>query len=181
MTRKVLWPILVIGILLIVMPFAISLPSKASAGQTMLNEFHPIMQPASVRTTVNYDVNTFTPLGPFAVGGVAAAAEVPKFIGTLATDLHATPAQVEAQLASSSPVLSGIFTNLGKLEPIFKNVPPGLAWYKPIVDTMQAQVNNFAAVDALPNFNIFTWAFVVPGALLVLCAGYGLVLGRKRA
>jgi len=45
MTRKVLWPVLVIGILLIVMPFAISLPSKASAGQTMLNEFHPIMQP----------------------------------------------------------------------------------------------------------------------------------------
>ena len=42
-------------------------------------------------------------------------------------------------------------------------------------------MNNFAEVDALPNFNIFTWAFVVPGALLVLCAGFGLVLARKRA
>lgn len=180
-SRMFFWPVLVIGVLLIVAPFVVSLPSRASVGQKLLNAFHPIMQPASVQKTVAYDVNTFTPLGPFAVGGVAAAAEVPKFIGTLATDLHATPAQVEAQLASSSPVLSGIFTNLGKLEPIFKNVPPGLAWYKPIVDTMKAQVSNFAAVDALPNFNIFTWAFVVPGALLVLCAGYGLVLGRKRA
>jgi hypothetical protein len=33
MTRRlVYWPILVMGILMIVLPFAISLPSKASAG-----------------------------------------------------------------------------------------------------------------------------------------------------
>jgi hypothetical protein len=70
MTRKVLWPVLVIGILLIVMPFAISLPSKASAGQTMLNEFHPIMQPANVNTTVNYYYQTFVPLRAVADGGV---------------------------------------------------------------------------------------------------------------
>ena len=54
MTRRVFyWPILIIGVLLIVAPFAISLPSKASAGQAMLDNFHPIMQPASVKQTVS--------------------------------------------------------------------------------------------------------------------------------
>ena len=44
MTRRVFyWPILIIGVLLIVAPFAISLPSKASAGQAMLDNFHPII------------------------------------------------------------------------------------------------------------------------------------------
>jgi hypothetical protein len=180
-SRMFHWPVLVIGVLLIVLPFTISLPSRASAGQKLLNAFHPIMQPASVRTTVSYDVNTFTPLGPFATGAVAATAEVPQFIGTLATALHMTPTQVQSLLAAKSPILSGILTNLPRLGPIFKAVPPGLSWYKPIVDTMQAQVSNFAAVDSLPNFNLFTWAFVVPGILLVLLAGIPLLFARRRS
>ena len=48
--RKLLffWPVLIIGIALIVMPFAMSMPSKAGAGQDMLDNFRPIMQPDNV-------------------------------------------------------------------------------------------------------------------------------------
>jgi hypothetical protein len=46
------WPVLVIGLALIVAPLAFSLPSKASAGQKMRDGFHPLMQPAAVATTV---------------------------------------------------------------------------------------------------------------------------------
>jgi uncharacterized membrane protein len=46
---------------------------------------------------------------------------------------------------------------------------------------MQAQQKNYAAVDALPNFNLLTWFFVIPGILLVLFAGFGLLLGRRHA
>ncbi|MGP8163286.1 MAG: hypothetical protein ACLQAN_05840 [Acidimicrobiales bacterium] len=180
-SRMFHWPVLVIGVLLIVLPFTVSLPSRASAGQKLLNAFHPIMQPASVRTTVNYDVNTFTPLGPFADGAVKAAPEVPQLIGALATAMHMTPAQVQGFLGAKLPVLSGILTNFPKLVPIFTRVPPGLAFYKPIVDTMQAQVNNYAAVDSLPNFNLFTWFFVIPGILLVLFAGLGLLVARRHS
>jgi len=164
-----------------VLPFTISLPSRASAGQNLLTAFHSIMQPASVQKTVNYDVNTFTPLGPFAVGAELAAPQVPKLIGTLAAAMHLTPAQVSALLTSKSPTLAGLLTNFPKLVPIFKNVPPGLAWYKPIVDTMQAQQANYAAIDALPNFNLLIWFFIIPGILLVLFAGLGLLVGRRHA
>ena len=38
----------------------------------------------------------------------------------------------------------------------------------------QANVNDYASVDSLPNFRLFTWFFVIPGALLMLLAGWGL-------
>jgi hypothetical protein len=63
---------------------------------------------------------------------------------------------------------------LGPAMPIFAKVPPGLAHYKPLVQTMQANVNDYASVDSLPNFRLFTWFFVIPGVLLMLLAGYGL-------
>ena len=51
MNRKVLWAVLVIGAALVIAPFALSLPSKAGAGERMLGDFQPIMQPDQVRTT----------------------------------------------------------------------------------------------------------------------------------
>jgi hypothetical protein len=179
MNRKLLWPILVIGVALIVMPFAISLPSKASAGQRMIDNFHPIMQPAAVQKTVNYYNQTFTPLRPVAIGGVAAASEVPKLIGALATPLHMTPPQVQQFLGKNFPAMAGLLGNLPKLVPVFSKVPPGLDHYLPLVRTMQANVSNYAKINSLPNFRLFTWFFVVPGVLLVLLAGWPLV-GQRR-
>ena len=51
LTRVSLWAIVAIAAVLIVIPFAIGLPSKAAAGQTMLENLHPLMQPASVNKT----------------------------------------------------------------------------------------------------------------------------------
>ena len=53
-------------------------------------------------------------------------------------------------------------------------MPGGLDWYKPLVTTMQGNVQDYKSVDSLPNFNLFTWFFVAPGVLLVLLAGVGL-------
>jgi hypothetical protein len=182
--RWVLWPVLVIGVALIVAPLAISLPSKASAGQKMLNGFHPLMQPAAVATTVNYYDKTFTALGSVATGGVAASAEIPALFSGLAGALHMTQPQLAQFLSTSFPALAQLLEKFPQLVPVFKNVPPGLAWYKPLVDTMHAQVNNYAKVDSLPNFNLFTWFFIVPGILLVGLAGFGLAdlsLLRRRS
>ena len=52
MTRRAFyWPILIIGVLFIILPFAISMPAKTGAGQRMLNDFHPIMQRVAVDQT----------------------------------------------------------------------------------------------------------------------------------
>jgi hypothetical protein len=63
MTRKVLWPILLIGLALVFAPFAFSMPTKAGAGESMLNGFQPIMQPDQVKTTAYYYNQVFVPLG----------------------------------------------------------------------------------------------------------------------
>jgi hypothetical protein len=39
---------------------------------------------------------------------------------------------------------------------------------------MRVNVTNYQQVNSLPDFRLFTWFFVLPGALLVLLAGIGL-------
>jgi hypothetical protein len=152
MNRKALWwAVLVIGAALIVAPLAMGMPGKAAAGQRMLNDFHPLMQAASVQKTADYYNNVFTPLGGVATQFSAAAADP----------------QMQQQLKPLMPMLQPVI-------PIFKQVPAGLAWYKPLVTTMQGNVSDYASVDSLPNFNLFTWFFVIPGILLMLLAGGGL-------
>ena len=52
MKRVFLWLLLAIGIGLIVVPIATGMFDKTSKGETMVNTFRPIMQPASVDKTV---------------------------------------------------------------------------------------------------------------------------------
>jgi hypothetical protein len=178
--RAFYWPILIIGVLMIVLPFAISLPSKASAGQTMLNNFHPIMQPSSVKETVGLYENTFLKLKPVATGGIAAAGEETALLQGLATGLHLTPAQLEQFLGANYPAFAQLLASFPQLVPVFSQVGPGLADYKPLVDTMQANVTNYRQVDSLPNFNLFTWFFEIPGILMVILALLGLGVGARR-
>lgn len=170
--RWTLWPVLVIGVALIVAPFVLSLPSKAGAGQRMLDNFHAIMQPAAVKKTVAYD-KVFENLRQVAVTGVTAAAEAPKLFTTLSASLHVTEPQLAAMLSADFPSTAKLLSNLPSLVPVFKKVPPGLDWYAPIVRSLQDNVRNYAQVDSLPNFNLFTWFFVVPGALITVFAALG--------
>lgn len=180
MTRRAyFWPVLVIGLILVIAPFAISLPSKASDGQAMLDNFHPIMQPASVKETVTY-FGAFQDLRPVATGGIAAASEIPQLVAGLATALKMSPAQVEQFLGSQYPAFGQLLASFPTLVPVFKNVGPGLNDFKPLVTTMQNNVNNYAQVDSLPNFRLFTWFFEVPGVLLVIFSLLGLFTRRQQ-
>ena len=146
----------------------------------MLDNFHPIMQPASVKETVNYYNNTFVDLKPVAVGGIAAAGETSDLVSGLASALHMTPTQVQQFLGSKYPAFAQLLGSFPTLVPIFSQVSPGLAHYKPLVQTMQANVNNYAQVDSLPNFNLFTWFFEVPGVLIAILALLGLGVFTRR-
>lgn len=181
MTRKAYyWPILILGLVMIVAPFAMSMPSKTSAGQKMLNDFHPMMQQASVNTTLKYYNTTFKPLQAVAQGGVVAASETTSLMEGLAQALHMNQAQLEAFMKSNYPAMTQLLSSFPSLVPVFKNVTPGLAWYKPLVSTMAANVSNYSKVDSLPNFNLFTWFFVIPGILFVIFALLGLLSGRRK-
>jgi hypothetical protein len=207
MTRKLLWPVLAIGALLVVMPFAFQMPSRTAAGARMMNDFRPIMQPAQVAKTAYYYNAVFTPLGKVAPaintasvakfeqyvkGFQGMQSDSQKLLPMLAQALHMTPAQVQAYMARQVPTMTAMLASLPTMQrdfggfigmmiantAVFGQVNGGLAHYKPLVRTMQANTGNFAQIDALPSFRLFTWFFVVPGALLVLLAGFGLLEGR---
>ena len=180
MNRNVLWGVLVIGLALVIAPFALSLPSKAAAGERMLNQFEPIMQPSQVQTTATYYYDVFTPLRK--VVPAMSAANVEKFNGYL-TGLQTatwTPEQqkmVQPMGRDFASLLALMQANVA----IFAKVPAGLDHYRPLVTTMQKNVDNYQQVNSLPSFRLFTWFFVVPGVLLVLLAGTGLLAGRDLA
>ena len=207
MNRKLLWAVLVIGLALVIAPLALSLPSKASAGEEMLTGFEPIMQPNQVATTADYYDNVFTKLRPVALafnedtvarfktyeqGLAGLQGEAPKLIPALATQLGMTPQQVQQYLAQEFPAMAQLFQALPAMGTdfsnmvalmdqnvsVFERVPPGLDHYQPLVTTMQANVGNYDQVSSLPSFRLFTWFFVVPGVLLALLAAFGLFGGR---
>ena len=208
MTRRTLVAVLIVGIGLIVAPFVIQLPSRGDAGQTMIDGFHPIMQPGRVAQTATYYNNVFTPLGEV-VPAVSAAnlskfqgylqgikamePEVPQLVGGLAQQLHMTPAQVNQFLGTNFPAMAQLLQGLPQIDTnfsallgvmskgqaVFAQVPAGLAFYKPLVETMQANVGTYGKVSSLPSFRLFTWFFVIPGVLLVLLAGVALAGARR--
>ena len=207
MNRKLLWAVFAIGLALVIAPLALSLPSKAAAGQRILNGFQPIMQPDQVKTTAYYYNQVFVPLGR--VTPMMSAANLAKFqtylrgfpgvqkdaaklVPLLAQALHMTPAQVQALLGRELPSMAALLQNLPAMQHdfdgllgtmqrnvgIFGQVPAGLKHYQPLVTTMQANVNNYKQVNSLPDFRLFTVFFVVPGALLILLGATGLFGGR---
>jgi hypothetical protein len=207
MSRKILWAVLVIGLALVIAPLALSLPSKTAAGQRMLNGFQPIMQPDQVQLTANYYNHVFVPLGTVTpmmsaknlakfqayLGGFEGMqADAAKLVPLLAQALHMTPAQVRLMMGKQLPSMAGMLQNLPAMQrdfggllgtmqgnvDIFRQVPAGLKHYQPLVTTMQANVNNFKQVNSLPDFRLFTFFFIIPGALLVLLAGGGLFGGK---
>ena len=203
MNRKVLWAVFAIGLVLVIAPFALGLPGKSAAGQRMLNGFQPIMQPDQVKVTANYYDHVFVPLGKvtpmmsaqnlakfraYQKGFGGMQTDASKLVPMLAQAMHMTPAQVQQLMATQLPSMAAMLQNLPTMqrdfggllgtmqqnESIFSRVPAGLAHYKPLVRTMQANVTNYQQVNSLPDFRLFTFFFVVPGVLLVLLASYGL-------
>ncbi|HZP29451.1 MAG TPA: hypothetical protein VFC99_10905, partial [Acidimicrobiia bacterium] len=176
MARKSLWAVVVIGVVLVVTPFVLDIPSKASAGQRMMDGFRPLMQPASVHKTAAYYNDVFVPLGK--VVPAMSKANIAKFNGyveefsgmgvdtrklipALAGALNMTPTQVQAFMAAQFPAMSQVLQSEPAMQKdfeglvglmrdnaaIFEQVPGGLAHYKPLVRTMQANVTNYEQAD----------------------------------
>ena len=210
MNRKLLWAVFAIGLVLAIAPFALQLPTKASAGEDMMNGFQPIMQPDQVATTARYYNDVFVPLGQitpmmsaknlakfqgYMKGFDGMQTDAAKLVPMLAQALHMTPAQVQQMMARDLPSMAamlqampqmqrdfgGLLTTMQQNEDVFAQVPAGLAHYEPLVTTMQANVDNYREINSLPSFPLFTWFFLIPGVLLMLIAGYGLWTGRKEA
>ena len=209
MCRKMMWGVLVVGLMLIVAPFAIGLPSKASGGQDMIDAFEPIMDEQNVQTTSDYYYNVFVPLGDVApamsqenvdkfngyMAGIGAmGAEAQNLVPAFAQATGMSEEDAGAFMASEFPAMfqmmqglpqmqedfEGLLGLMGANVAIFEQVPAGLDHYKPLVDTMEAEVENYDKVASLPDFTLFTWFFLIPGVLLVAMAAFALFGSRKQ-
>jgi hypothetical protein len=208
MTRKVLWAVLVVGVLMLAAPFAFALPTRASAGEDMLGDFEPIMQPDNVKTTAMYYNDVFVPLGEvvpamsaenvakfqsYVDGMKAMGADAEKLLPMMAAATGMTVEQVQQLLVSELPAMSQLLQALPQMQQdfdgflqlmqdnvgIFEQVPAGLDHYRPLVTTMQANVSTYRDVSRLPSFDLFTWFFLVPGLVLSALSLVGLFWHRR--
>ena len=193
MRRFTLAVLVVVGVGLIVAPFAMSMFSRSDKGAAMVNDFRPIMQPANVKTTADYYYGTFVKLRPIALAmnsqTAATLSGYSKGISAMMQDLAKMPPAQQRALAQQYPAMAAMLAGLPQMKKTldgftamitanldtFKNVPPGLDHYKPLVDTMRTNVDNYAAIDALPSMETFPWFFIIPGLIALAAAAYLLV------
>lgn len=209
MCRKMMWAVLAIGIILIAAPFAIGLPGKSADGEKMIDAFAPIMEEQNVDQTAAYYYDVFVPLGEVApamsqenidtfnaylAGFDGMAVDAQNLVPGLAAAMGMSEEEVGQFIAAEYPAMAQLLAGLPQMQQdfnnllglmganvaIFEQVPPGLDHYQPLVTTMEEQQANYQSVASLPDFRLFTWMFVVPGALLVGLALTGL-LGRRGA
>lgn len=199
MRRLSLSLLLVVGVAMIVAPLSMSMYSRANDGQKMMNDFNSLMQPAHVQTTADYYYGTFTKLRPIALamnqptidrfngylqGMQGMQVDAAKLMPALA-QMNLSPQQFAKQFPAMAAMVQGLpqmtkdFAGLlqlmGPNVKTFANVPAGLDWYKPLVETMKANTGTYASVNALPPFGTFFWFFVIPGIVIILASAYLLV------
>lgn len=148
--------VFLVGIALVVVPFATGMFDRAPKGAQMITAFEPYMQPARL-TSYEQDVRQLNE------GFTQAAGRGP---GLLAP--HASAAAAQKQFEASDPQL----VQFNQQWPQVDSTLTGL------LGTIQANRYNYEAVAALPRFRLFPWFFIVPGAILILLASIALALTR---
>lgn len=140
------------GLGVVLAPFIFQMFSRAPGGADMIDEFRPLMTHQRVATIQGYFLTL-------------AAAE-----GELRTRLLPS-------LEASDPAR----TTLPDARAFSAHWPTISEDLAPMIGTMADNLDNFAAVDALPPFWAFPWFFVVPGVAIAAFAAPGARRGSSDA
>lgn len=139
--------VLVIGLGLALAPAIFSMFSRAPAGGAMIDDFRPYMTHE----------------------------EIDQFRGYLVEidDADRASTDVLRPMLEDSGALDGadFDTRLNGVVALNETWPEIEADMTDLLDRMEANLGNYAAVDALPPFSLFPWFFVVPGLLIAGVAG----------
>lgn len=149
--RHALWAAAAIGIGLLLAPLVFGMFSAAPKGGRMMSAFETIETRKKVETIQGY-------FGTIAVGqGTLRLELVPALRKTGLSDR-----EIAARFPAVTTLNEGWVSILNDLTPM--------------IGVMSDNVDNYAAVAALPPFPLFPWFFVAPGLLLA-----GLALGAGRS
>ncbi len=153
-TSALLVTSLVIGAALAVAPVFFQMFSRAPDGGDMLDGFRPYMNSETI------------------AGFQADMDDIDAAVGE--ADQVLTPL-VESTLGLSA---DGITDEYGSYSTFVDEWPDIYADMSDMLTTMDANLDNFAAVDALPPFALFPWFFLIPGVLIVGISTWGLIACR---
>jgi len=144
-TRRRLWALGGLGIALIAAPAVFQMFTRAPLGGDMIDDFRPMMTHERVQAVQRYFITLGSGEGQLRVG------TMPVYIaaGGDAADYPAI-----AEFSTQWPTIVHDFN--------------------PMIATMNDNVDNFQAVDAMPSFPLFPWFFVIPGVLVAGCAALAL-------
>ncbi len=147
------WPlvvILVLGVGLALAPAAFQMFTRAPEGGTMIEEFRPFMNEATITDFRGY-------LDEIGAARDETTTELQPALGTpeeFATEYPQAAAFVEQW--------DGIDADMSDM-----------------LDTIDANRDEFDGVSSLPPFALFPWFFVIPGVLLAVLAGWSLLRNRR--
>lgn len=144
--RRAAIALIVMGLGVVAAPAIFQMFSRAPKGADMIDDFESLMTIEKLRSIQGYFVTMAAAEGSLRTGVLPA----------LATEA-AVPV---ATVADEFPDIQ-VFS---------RDWPTMFREFAPMIGTMQGNVENYAAVAALPPFGLFPWFFVVPG-LLVAGAG----------
>ena len=144
-------PVLVIlGIGLVVAPFAFQMFQRAPKGGEMMDEFESIMKRRRVQTIQGY-------FATMAVGQ-----------GAIRIDLIPAAEQAGGQSSAlTDDEFSREFPAIARLNRDWIGIINDMT---PMIGAMSDNVDNYDAIKALPPFPLFPWFFVVPGILTLALA-----------
>ena len=145
---------LLVGLGMVLAPAVFQMFTRAPSGASMINDFRPYMEVAQIELFEGYMTE---------IGDAAAEVEdglLPELVASGAVDEGAaeTDFALVAAFLDEWPVIDEDMSDM--------------------LTTMDANRGNYAAVDALPSFDLFPWFFVIPGLLVAITAA--VVLWRDR-
>ncbi len=144
--------VVAVGVLMVSTPAITGMWSRAPRGATMIAAFRPYMTSARL-DRLDRDISV---LG---AGVNAAANEGPAVEFPHERNARARFNRTNPELAAFTGQWRSIDTDFARL-----------------IDPMRANRANYAAVEALPSFDLFPWFLAIPGALLVIAGTIALML-----
>jgi hypothetical protein len=161
-TKAAAWVVLVVGLGLIVAPSIFGMWQRAPRGAQMISGFKPIMTVHNVPVIAGY--------GRVVLGGFGNS---PAIVSEAAAHYSGGKVQLSYQQASQFLQTHG---DLGALSYLQQQLPTLGPPFSTLLSVFYKDQPYFAGMVGLPNFSLFPYFFVLPGAILAL--GAALVLRR---
>ncbi len=147
-TKALLRVLAGLGVAVVLAPAMFQMFERAPKGGDMIEDFRPMMTVERVQAVQGYFITMGAAEGQLRNGALPLAAES----GDLPLDQFVAISQFS------------------------EDWPEIVIEFAPMIAAMSDNVDNFAAVDALPPFAMFPWFFVAPGLLVVVLA----ILSERR-